>query len=273
MEPLNTEEFYFMQKFILEKTGITIDEDKRYLVDSRMAEVINVFNISSLKELVNRLKNDRQNILHQMVIESITTHETSFFRDIHPFECLANIVLPELIKERRKERALNIWCAACSSGQEPYSIAILIHEKFPEILNWKINIIASDISREMLARVSEGAFNEIEINRGLTREIINKYFVMCANEWIINRQIKKMVSTCEINLLDDWYGVPPMDLIFLRHVLIYFNLDVKKNILRKIKRNLKKDGYLLLGVGETTSNVDDSFEGVLLNKSLFYRMK
>jgi chemotaxis protein methyltransferase CheR len=202
----------------------------------------------------------------------LATNETSFFRDHHPFEALRKSVIPTLIRNRSNVRQLNIWCAASSTGQEPYSLALLFREHFPELAGWKVSLLASDISQEVLTRAREGRFNQIEVNRGLPATLLVKHFKQHGTTWQLNEDIRRMVDFTIINLARPWPALPRMDLILIRNVMIYFEVETKKSILSRMARLLRPDGYLLLGGSETTFNLDNSFRRVEELKSGFYQL-
>ncbi|MHC5918063.1 MAG: CheR family methyltransferase, partial [Nostoc sp.] len=189
-----------------------------------------------------------------------------------PFEALRQYILPELIKKRAIERSLNIWCAACSNGQEPYSIAMLIREHFPLLTNWSIRLIASDFSTKVLARAEKGHYNQLEISRGLSENLRDKYFQRLDSDWQIKSEIRQMTEFRQINLMESWSSLPEIDVIFLRNVLIYYDIATKKALLRKVKQQLRTDGYLFLGTAETTINLDSSFKQVSFNKGICYQL-
>ena len=201
------------------------------------------------------------------------TTETWFFRDAYPFEAVQNHIIPELITKRRSQRSLDIWCAASSSGQEPYSIAMLLREHFPQLASWTISLIASDISHKMLDKSRQGRYNHHEINRGLSPHLREKYFQRQGKDWQLDTEIRLMVEFRQFNLIDSWLPMPLMDIIFLRNVLIYFDVEMKQAILAKVRQLLKPDGYLFLGGGETTINLDRAFKPVQFNKAICYQLR
>ncbi|MDJ0718024.1 MAG: protein-glutamate O-methyltransferase CheR [Prochloraceae cyanobacterium] len=271
--PIKDRDFQYIRTLVRSRTGVVLTEDKTYLVESRLAFLVKEAGVSSLEKLLVKLQSESFSTLHQHVIEAMMTTETLFFRDIEPFEALKEFLLPELIEKRQSQRNLNIWSAACSSGQEPYSIAMLIREKFPQLASWKISLIASDISSKMLDLARTGCYNQHQISRGLPVELVDKYFHRLGTEWQIDRQIRHMVEFHQFNILETWPLLPAMDIIFLRNVLIYFDVSTKKEILAKVRQLLRPDGYLFLGGGETTINLDDGFEPVKLNKAIGYRLR
>jgi chemotaxis protein methyltransferase CheR len=264
--------FAYISGLVLDRSAIVLEPSKAYLVDARLMPIARQLGLSSLGELVDKMKRPGANDLQRVVVEAMTTNETSFFRDIHPFEALKNTILPDMIAKRANERTLNIWSNACSSGQEPYSIAMLIREHFRSLEGWKIRLIGSDLSSQILNRAREGLFNQTEINRGLPVPLLVKYFQKEGLQWRIKDEIRKMVEFCEVNLVEKWpSSLPKMDILFLRNVLIYFSADTKKAILAKVRNILRPDGCMFLGGAETTMNLDTSFERVLLGKVACYR--
>lgn len=254
-------------------SAIVLETGKEYLVESRILPLAKKEGYGSIEELVNVLRREPQNGLSTKVVDAMTTNETSFFRDIHPFETLKKFIIPDLIKKREATRQLNIWTGASSSGQEPYTFAMVLRDNFPELLSWKINYISSDISHEMLDRCKKGIYSQLEINRGLPATLMVKYFERHGTEWQAKEELRKMISFQYLNLCEDWPILPKMDLVLLRNVLIYFDVEMKKNILGKIQNLLKPDGYLFLGAAETTMNLNESFERMDYKQSGCYRIR
>ena len=269
---MTDQEFEVIRKLLHERSAIALDPSKRYLVESRLAPVLRRLNLSSIADLVVQLRGRPVNGLYRQIVEAMVTTESSFFRDHHPFEALRKVVIPDLLERRRADRKLHIWCAASSHGQEPYSIALLIKEHFPELAGWKVSLLASDLSREVLARAREGRFNQIEVNRGLPAALKVKYFEQNGADWQLKPAIRSMVDFQEINLAQHWPSLPPMDLVLIRNVMIYFDVETKKTILGKLTRLLKPDGYLILGGAETTINLDNSYRRVEPLKAGLYQM-
>lgn len=269
---MTDEVFDYIRKLLLDRSAIALEPGKQYLVESRLGPVLRQAGLPSLNELVVQLRTQPGNGMAERVVEALVTTETSFFRDHAPFEALRKTVLPELVRKRAAERALNVWCAACSTGQEPYSLALLIREHFPELLTWQISITATDLSRDVLARAREGLYNQIEANRGLPAALLVKYFQQHGTHWQLDPTVRNMVTFRELNLARPWPYLPRMDLIFLRNVMIYFDVPVKKEILGRVARLVRPDGYLLLGAAETTFGLDDSFRRVGDLKAGFHQL-
>ncbi|MBD2166188.1 protein-glutamate O-methyltransferase CheR [Calothrix membranacea FACHB-236] len=266
-------DFDFLRDLVYRHSAVVLSADKTYLAELYLQPITASLGLATIGDLVDYLRNKPFSVIHTQVIEALVTNETSFFRDIYPFEALQKFVLPELIKKRAVERSLNIWCAACSHGQEPYSIAMLIREHFPILANWSIKLIASDFSSKALTKARQGRYNQLEIQRGLAKNLRDRYFHKLDNDWQIHDEIIKMVDLQQINLVKPWPSLPKSDVIFLRNVLIYFDIPTKKALLKKIKQQLSSDGYLFLGNAETTINLDTSFERLQLEKNICYRLQ
>lgn len=266
-------DFAFVAKLLRAQCGLVLEPGKEYLVKARLAPLASKHGLTGIDQLIARLRMSSTNGLATEVVEALVTTETSFFRDIHPFETLKRTVLPELIARRRTQRQLNIWCAASSSGQEPYSLAILLREYFPELDGWAIQISATDVSREMLERSRAGRYSQVEVNRGLPTPLLLKWFRQEGAYWQLDEKIRAAVTFSQLNLARPWPAMPTWDLVCLRNVMIYFDSDVKKSILSRVSRLLRSDGYLLLGGAETTLGLDDSFYRLEHLKSGFYQLK
>jgi chemotaxis protein methyltransferase CheR len=212
--------------------------------------------------------------LRDLVVEAMTTNETSFFRDAHPFTALSDHILPDLVRARSGERHLNIWSAACSSGQEAYSIAMLVHDIIGADPAWRVQVLATDLSPAMLARTRAGVYNQFEVNRGLPAALLVRHFRKQGLDWQIEEPLRRMVETRLVNLhVELPSGMPSMDIVFLRNVLIYFDIATKRQILARVRRVMRPDGYLVLGGAETTLNLDNTFERVQIGRAPVYRLR
>jgi chemotaxis protein methyltransferase CheR len=270
--PITATHFEYMRKLLHDRSAITLDPGKEYMVESRLTPVAKKNGFRTASEFIERLQSLRVNGLHAEAVEAMTTNETYFFRDVHPFTALQSTVIPELLKNRSHERKLSIWCGASSTGQEPYSIAMLLDHHFPQLGSWKIQMLATDLNVDVLNRAREGRYNELEISRGLPPWLLVKYFRKEAGGWCLKDNIRRMVEYRPMNLAEAWPALPAMDLVFLRNVLIYFGLETKRAILGKIAKVLKPDGYLFLGTAETTLNIDDSFKRAQMDKAVAYQL-
>jgi chemotaxis protein methyltransferase CheR len=270
--PVSQADFDYVRGLVKEQAGIVLDT-RRYLVESRLASLARKEGFASPEELVARLRDRKFSGLGRKVVESMTTHETAFFRDLHPFEVLRTTVLPQVLSRRLLARKLSIWCAACSTGQEAYSIAMMLREHFPSLARWEVSLIASDLSERVLTRAKEGRFTQLEVNRGLSQELVSKYFEPDGGDFRIRSDVRAMVDFREVNLLAKWPPMPRLDVVVMRNVLIYFDADTKRSILSRLSEVLEPDGYLFLGGAETTVYLDDSFVRLPLERAGCYRFR
>jgi chemotaxis protein methyltransferase CheR len=269
---MTDQDFDAIRKLLYDQSAIVLDAGKQYLVQSRLEPILRRHELKGIGDLVAALRRSSGNGLCREVVEAMVTTESSFFRDHHPFEALRRVVIPDLIQRRRGERCLNIWCAASSHGQEPYSVALLLREHFPELTAWNVSLLASDLSREVLARAREGLYNQIEVNRGLPAALLVKYFEQRGTDWQLRAAVRGVVDFREINLARSWPPLARMDLVLIRNVMIYFDVPTKKTILDRLARLLRPDGYLLLGGAETTINLNDSYRRVEPLKAGLYQL-
>ena len=272
--PLAQQDVDFVRHLVYQQSAIVLEADKGYLVDARLTSVAMAAGSPSVSHLVDRLRVERNNGLHQKVVEALTTNETSFFRDVHPFEGLRTVVLPELCPKRATtSRRLNIWSAACSSGQEIYTIAMMLRTDFPALATWQLGLYATDLSTAMVERTKQGKFSQLEVNRGLPAKYL-RHFRRVGVEWQIGDEFRSMVQASAMNLATPWpRTLPAMDVIFLRNVLIYFDVETKKRILRQARELLRPDGFLFLGGAESPLNLDDGFERIPLGQAGCYRLR
>lgn len=268
-----TVDFAYIRDLVRTRSAIVLETGKEYLVESRLEPLARKEGISSVSELVSRLKSQGFGRLHAQVIEAMTTNETSFFRDTSPFDALRNVIIPELVAKRKKERRLSIWSAASSSGQEIYSIAIMLKEMAQLLDGYSITLLATDINAQMVARSREGRYNTVEVSRGLTPSQLSRFFDRNGTEFQVKQELRRMVEFRELNLAGSWVGIPNMDIILLRNVMIYFDVETRKGILGRVRQTLLPGGYLFLGAAETTNNVDENFERVIVEKVSTYRVK
>lgn len=260
-----------IRSLVKERSAIVLDEGKEYLVEARLAPIAKSRGLGTLDELATRLDAAHAELVDE-VVQAMTTNETSFFRDVHPFEAMKTQVVPELIARRLKTKTLRIWCGACSSGQEPYTIAILLKEHFPQLAGWEVQIFATDLSKAMLERAKTGSYRQLEVNRGLSSQQLLRFFDRSGLDWQLKPEIRSMVTFAPLNLVAAWPSTPTFDIVFLRNVLIYFDVDTKRRILSGIRGRLAKDGYLFLGGAETTMNIDPSFERAPFERASCYRV-
>ena len=270
-QAISSADFNYIRDLVRDQSALTLETGKEYLLEARLDPLARTEGFASCGHLVRRLRTGPFTDLHRRVVEAMTNNETTFFRDPRVFGMLANSVLPSLLAARSAERSLTIWCAACSTGQEPYSLAMLLREHQPSLDGWRIRIVASDISRDVLARARAGRYSQVEINRGLPASRLVKYFAQHGSTWELSPEIRQMVEFREINLIQSWQSLPAVHLILMRNVLIYFDVAAKKSILEKAGQLLDPRGYLVLGGAETTTNLDDSFEHVSFGGAVCFR--
>lgn len=265
----------YIRKLVQQEAGIIIEDGKEYLVENRLLPLAQNSGFNSIDDFITHLQSQPINGAHHKLINALTINETSFFRDIHPFDSLRDSILPELIKKREVGKTIRIWCAACSSGQEPYSIAILLKEHFPAILNqWSITILGTDINDEILDKAKQGIYTQLEVNRGLPVKLLIKYFTKLPDQrWQIKDEIKRLVTFRQQNLVSPLSSMNTFDIIFMRNVLIYFNTEIKQKILKQVRSVLADDGCLILGASESTCFYDDSFEPRQAGKTTVYVKK
>jgi chemotaxis protein methyltransferase CheR len=270
---LRREDYAYLQDLMRRRAGISLDGGKEYLAEARLAALALQQGFGTLQALIESLQTEgERGELHRAVVEALAITETSFFRDLHPFEALKNVLLPERMSGPTADRCINIWSAACSSGQEPYSIAMLIRDRYPQLIAGGVRLIASDLSHAMLERARAGVFTKIEVNRGLPAPMLVRYFTQSEQGWRIRDDLRNLIEFRELNLATSWPSLPFMDVIFLRNVLLYFDAETRRHVLRNVAKCLRPDGVLVLGGGETTLTLDDSYEPVQIDKAVCYRL-
>jgi len=252
-------EFEFVRSLVRRHSGITLDPNREYLVRSRLQPVGESHGFGSLGELVRGLQGFANPELERAVVEAMTTGETSFFRDRHPFEALRTGILPELIARRAGVRRLRLWSAACASGQEAYSLAMLLAEHFPELADWEVTILATDLSRPMVERTREGRYDQVEVSRGLPAGLLTKHFGREGTHWRVVPALRRLVHARQLNLTGPWPSLERPDVVLLRNVLIYFDEPTRHLILERARREMSPDGVLFLGSAETAATVADQW--------------
>ncbi len=266
-------EFDYLRTLLKNHTAIVLDPGKEYLAETRLATLVSEEGCSSVQELLAALRRQSFNGLHRRVLDAMTNNETWFFRDANCFAALTGSVLPEMMKRRARERRLSIWSAACSSGQEPYSIAMAICDQFQQP-GWKFSILGTDFCTTILDRARAGLYRQMEVNRGLPARLLTRYFQQKGLHWQLKPEILGMVRLEFLNLAESWRDtIPPADIILLRNVLIYFDIETRKTILNRLRRVLRPDGFLFLGCAETTLNLDAGFAPVQFGNYVCYQLK
>jgi chemotaxis protein methyltransferase CheR len=267
-------QFTFLCDLLRKRTGVVIDASKEYLVVARLMPIVRQRKIASLDTLIDRMRKGLDPSLERDVLSAMMTHETSFFRDKSPFETLRTMLLPELITRRAAQRQLTLWSAACSTGQEPYSLAILLNEHFPDLLaSWRVRILATDFSEAVLARAREGVFSELEATRGLPAPLLRKHFRPLQGKWSISQDCRRLVEFRALNLNATWPMMPPCDIVFVRNVLIYFDVPTRAALIERMRRVLRSDGALILGGAETLIGMDTRYERLTGAGCSYYRPK
>lgn len=274
IQDISPSDYQRFNAFLESTCGIILGEGKQYLIVSRLARLMKKEQFSTLTQLMVAIERDQPRYLRDAVIDAMTTNETSWFRDVQPFETLAQIVLPELDKQRTMP--LRIWSAACSSGQEPYTISMLLSEyarKQPLRAIKNSQIIATDISASVLLQATRAEYEHVAIGRGLSENRRQQFFSHHNGHWRVNDEVKQRVSFREQNLLTGFSGLGKFDIIFCRNVLIYFSAQRKRDVLDRMAQSLNRGGYLFLGASETISGYSEAFEVVRTPLTTIYRRK
>ena len=266
---MNSADFDLLCRLLKERSGLLLSSDKAYLLESRLLPVVRRRNMKSLDDLVAVLRHRLEEELVRDVVEAMTTNESSFFRDLKPFDQFRDFILPELMKARAGKRTLRIWSAACSSGQEPYSLAMMLSEQKEKLAGWQIEIVATDLSTEILEKAQTGLYTQFEVQRGLPIQLLVKYFHQEGERWRIDPAIGGMVRFRYLNLLEDFTHLGHFDVVFLRNVLIYFDQSTKTLVLDRIARVLQPDGYLILGGAETIIGITDKFQAAVDQRGIY----
>lgn len=266
-------EFDYVTDLARRNAAIVIDRGKEYFIEARLAPLVESQGCKSLGELISLMRmNPTFSALHAKAIDALTTNETFFFRDFQPFEALRKTILPKLLEQRAGQRRLSIWSAACSTGQEPYSLAMLLREHFPQLDQWKVSILATDLSATVLTQARSGSYNQFEVNRGLPAPLLIKYFAKRGDRWEVKDSIRQWIEFKEMNLVEPWPIFPPFDIVLIRNVMIYFDVPTKQSILKKIRACIQPSGTLFLGTAETTINLDPAWAPVSLDKTTVYQL-
>ncbi|WP_024520426.1 protein-glutamate O-methyltransferase CheR [Bradyrhizobium sp. Tv2a-2] len=251
-------DYDFLRRLLKERSGLDLSADKQYLVESRLAPLTRRAGLAGIPELVVKMKGGAEALIKD-VVEAMTTNETFFFRDKVPFDHLSGTVLPALLSARASRRHLRIWSAASSTGQEPYSIAMCLKEKAVELAGWRIEIVATDLSQQVLEKSKAGIYSQFEVQRGLPIQLLVKHFKQIGELWQINPDIRSMVQYRQLNLLQDFSHLGRFDVVFCRNVLIYFDQETKVSIFERIAKMMEPDGMLMLGAAETVVGMTDAF--------------
>ena len=255
-------DFEFLIQLINKRSGLVLTKDKAYLLESRLMPVARKRGMKGLEDLISTIRASEEEGLLREVTEAMTTNESFFFRDLKPFDTFRDVILPDLLENRAAKKSFRIWCAAASSGQEPYSLAMVMKEQAAKLIAWSHEIVATDISTEMLVKAEKGIYSQFEVQRGLPIQMLLKYFKKANDAWEIDPSLRDMVAFKEFNLLKDPKVLGAFDVVFCRNVLIYFDQPTKTRILDWVSRMLPADGRLFLGGAETVLGITDKFKPV-----------
>jgi chemotaxis protein methyltransferase CheR len=264
---VNPFDYDFLRRLLKERSGLVLSSDKEYLLESRLTPIMRRLDLGSLRGLVARLRAADAEGLTVEVVEAMTTNESFFFRDKIPFDNFSATVMPALLAAR--ERRIRIWCAAAATGQEPYSLAMSLKEMGAKLLGWRIEIIATDLSREVLEKAAAGIYTQFEVQRGLPVRLLIKYFAQKADTWQVSPDIRAMVTFRPFNLLHDFTELGSFDVVFCRNVLIYFDQPTKVDVLDRVARQMQEDAYMVLGAAETVVGLTDAFRPVPDRRGLY----
>lgn len=266
---MKSDDFELISGLLKQRSGLILPEDKIYLLESRLTPIAHKRGLESLADLINEVRLQRKEELLIEITEAMTTNESFFFRDNKPFDLFKDVVLPQLLESRASRKRIRIWCAAASTGQEPYSLAIILKEMEMKLSGWNIDIIGTDISQKVLDKARNGLFSQFEVQRGLPIQLLIKYFNQIGDLWQISEDIRKMVSFKKFNLLDDYALLGSFDIVFCRNVLIYFNQQTKAQVLEKVRKIMPDDGSLFLGAAETVLGITDKFKPIQGQRGLY----
>jgi chemotaxis protein methyltransferase CheR len=267
---LTTLHFDYVSKLARDVAAIVLERGKEYLVVLRLTPLAQANGFPNLSAFIEHLRTRPMEQAHHQVVDALTTNETMFFRDGAPFEAMRQVLLPALLTKAATTRQLRIWSAACSTGQEPYSLAMLLLESAPQLRDWDVRILATDLCVNTLALATAGTFTPFEIARGLSEPLRNKYFTRQTDQWTVKEPLRRMIEFRRMNLSQPWPDLPTFDLIFIRNVMIYFDVPTKQSILRRARARLQPHGHLFLGSAETTVNLDPNWRPVSCGGSVVY---
>jgi chemotaxis protein methyltransferase CheR len=274
MEQIAGPEYGYLRQLVFDVSQNVLDASRDYLFDTRLARILRNHGLTRLDELVHKLRAQKDSALEREVAEAMTINETSFFRDLRPFDLLRNELLPKIIEARRFQRTLRMWSAACATGQEAYSVAMMLLEHFPMLVGWKFAIEGTDISREVVQRAQAGLYHRIEINRGLPARFVVRYFDHVSEDWIVKPEVRKLCNFRQANLcgatLPFNRANDRFDVIFLRNVMLYFDQPTRRTLLAGIHRVLAPDGILFLGSSEQPADLS-LWTPVLVGGTCYYR--
>lgn len=266
---MRSDDFDLLAGLLRQRSGLVLTPDKAYLLESRLMPVARKWKLKGLDELAANLRTRREESLLRDVTEAMTTNESSFFRDQKPFDLFRSVVLPAMLTSRASRRQFRIWSAACSSGQEAYSIAMMLCDEAARLRGWTVEIVGTDLSAEMIDRARNGLYTQFEVQRGLPITLLVKHFKQTGDRWQISQQLRDMVSFKEYNLLQDLTPLGQFDVVFCRNVLIYFDQPTKEKVLLQVARVMAGDGFLYLGGAETVFGITERFKPLEGQRGLY----
>jgi chemotaxis protein methyltransferase CheR len=266
---MKVEDFDMFSALLKQRSGLVLTRDKAYLLESRLMPVARKWSMKGLEDLAGSVRTRRDEALLRDITEAMTTNESSFFRDQKPFDQFRDVVLPALLQSRASRRSIRIWSAACSSGQEAYSLCMMLHEMAPRLAGWRFDIVATDISAEMVERAKAGVYTQFEVQRGLPIQHLVKHFKQQGDKWQLSEQIRSMVQFREFNLLGDLTPLGQFDVVFCRNVLIYFDQPTKTRVLENVAKLMPPDGVLYLGGAETVLGITERFKPMDNQRGLY----
>lgn len=269
--PLATPDIDYLRGIVADLSGNVIAPRQVYMLEQRLTPLAESMGLEDLDALVAELRRSHDPSLKTKVAEAVTVNETSFFRDVHPFNALRTSIIPELVKKNQDKKSIRIWCAAASTGQEPVSIAMTIREGFPELSAWKFEIVATDLSEEVLEKCRTGNYSQLEVNRGLPARKLVRFFERAGANWRTKPEIRDMISYQRLNLTKPLPFMSQFDIVFIRNVLIYFDHATKIDILSRVHRTLSPDGYLIIGSAETIIGMGLPYQREEIDATVSYR--
>lgn len=262
-------DYDYLRVFLKARSGLVLNNEKQYLIESRLMPVAKKAGLASISALVIKLREPGTAALQEQVVDAMTTNESFFFRDKVPFEHFTQTMLPEMLKARASERRIRIWCAAASTGQEPYTLAMCLKDNEAKLAGWRVEIIGTDISNEVLEKARAGVYSQFEVQRGLPINHLLKYFKQNGDIWQITPDMRAMVQYKKLNLLESFSMLGQFDIVFCRNVLIYFDNETKIDILNRIRKQMPDDGFLVLGAAETVVGLTEAFKPVPDKRGLY----
>ena len=262
-------EYDYLRTYLKERSGLVLSSDKQYLIESRLMPVARQEGLDTISALVAKLKTPQGSSAGERVVEAMTTNESFFFRDKTPFDLFSNVMLPQMMEARKSQRKIRIWCAAASTGQEPYSLAMILKDMGLKASSFRFEIIGTDISREVLERAKTGTYSQFEVQRGLPIQMLLDNFTQKGDVWEISSAIRQMVQFRPLNLFDNFSSLGTFDIVFIRNVLIYFEQAAKVEILERVAKQMAPDGYMVLGAAETVVGLTDAFRAIPGSRGLY----